>query len=241
VADVPGNPKIAPSSLSAVSALLVRSRIQLPRVPKRRCPISQLGIAEQGQVTDRYNAAITNLGSAEVDIRLGGIYALQRIMQDSPRDQPAVVDVLTAFVRDHAHGATASPHTFPVLSRPPTDIQAAMTVVALRDTTYDTSTAAANFTGVDFSGMYLVMEYFRGAGLGGADLSGANLASADLTRAYLGGAYLNGANLNGANLNGANLNGAYLTGTKGLPPGIPRSPTSSTPASQRTYAGKPRV
>jgi hypothetical protein len=59
----------------------------------------QLQIAEQGQITDRYNAAITNLGSSSVDIRLGGIYASQRMMQDSPRDQPTVVAVLCAQPR----------------------------------------------------------------------------------------------------------------------------------------------
>ena len=70
----------------------------------------QLQVAEQGQVTDRYNAAITNLGSSSVDVRLGGIYALQRIMQDSPRDQPTVVAVLCAFVRDHATAANRPRH-----------------------------------------------------------------------------------------------------------------------------------
>jgi hypothetical protein len=55
---------------------------------------SQLQIAEQGQITDRYNAAITNLGSRSIEVRLGGIYALQRLMQDSPRDQPTVIAVL---------------------------------------------------------------------------------------------------------------------------------------------------
>ena len=47
--------------------------------------ISQQGqtTAEQGQFTDRYNAAITNLGSHSIEVRLGGIYALQRLMQDS--------------------------------------------------------------------------------------------------------------------------------------------------------------
>jgi hypothetical protein len=48
----------------------------------------QLQVAGQGQVTDRYNAAITNLGASSVDVRLGGIYALQRIMQDSPVINP---------------------------------------------------------------------------------------------------------------------------------------------------------
>jgi hypothetical protein len=69
----------------------------------------QLQITEPGQITDRYNAAITNLGSPSVDVRLGGIYALQRIMQDSPRDQPAIIAVLCAFVRDRAKVATVRP------------------------------------------------------------------------------------------------------------------------------------
>ena len=49
---------------------------------------AQVQLSEQGQITDRYNAAITNLGSSSVDVRLGGIYALQRIMQDSPVTSP---------------------------------------------------------------------------------------------------------------------------------------------------------
>lgn len=35
-------------------------------------------------------------------MRLGGIYALQRIMQDSVRDHSTVVSVLAAYVRQHA-------------------------------------------------------------------------------------------------------------------------------------------
>src|SRR3954465_8135513 len=60
-----------------------------------------LRLSEQGQITDRYTNAVTNLGSDTVDVRLGGIYALQRIMTDSSRDQSTVVRVLSAFVRVH--------------------------------------------------------------------------------------------------------------------------------------------
>jgi hypothetical protein len=60
-----------------------------------------LRVTEQGQITDRYNNAVTNLGSATIDTRLGGICALQRIMADSARDQPTVSRVLSAFVRVH--------------------------------------------------------------------------------------------------------------------------------------------
>jgi hypothetical protein len=56
----------------------------------------------EGQITDRYTAAITNLGAQEMDVRLGGICALQRIMQDSHRDQPTIVEVLSAYVRGRA-------------------------------------------------------------------------------------------------------------------------------------------
>ena len=120
---------------------------------------NQLQITEQGQITDRYNAAITNLGSRSVDVRLGGIYALQRIMQDSPRDQPTVVAVLCAFVRDHANAATtksahlpASPDTSPAPRQLPTDIQAALTVVGIRNTAHDGSTTVVDFTGAQLAG-----------------------------------------------------------------------------------------
>ncbi|MYT81269.1 hypothetical protein YW3DRAFT_07423, partial [Streptomyces sp. MnatMP-M77] len=43
-------------------------------------------LAKEGQITDRYTAAVGNLGEDKMDVRLGGIYALQRIMQDSRRD-----------------------------------------------------------------------------------------------------------------------------------------------------------
>jgi uncharacterized protein YjbI with pentapeptide repeats len=206
----------------------------------------QLQIAEQGQVTDRYNAAITNLGSSSVDVRLGGIYALQRIMQDSPRDQPTVVAVLCAFVRDQA-----LPSVKPPSSRLRTDIQAALTVVFTRNTKNDGPSITINrfvpTTVVDLDHAQLANGQFSALDLSGADFTGANLAGAQLARANLFEAYLAGANLTGANLvranfddanlAGANLTdadltsshglgsfnlvGANLTGAKGLPPGIP--------------------
>lgn len=197
----------------------------------------QLQIAEQGQLTDRYNAAITNLGSPSVDVRLGGIYALQRIMQDSPRDQSTVVAVLCAFVRDHAKAATATsaqlslPANEPFPSGgPPTDIQAALTVVGTRDTARDGSTTVVNFAHADLANADLSGARLSGADLSGADLagvhlfhanlSGANLFSADLSEADLIPAGVNGTiristsvtvDLSGADLSGAHLDGANLT------------------------------
>lgn len=59
-------------------------------------------LTRDGQVTDRYTAAVANLGDDNEEVRLGGLYALQRIAQDSPRDAPTVVQVISAYVRTHA-------------------------------------------------------------------------------------------------------------------------------------------
>ena len=228
----------------------------------------QLKIAEQGQITDRYNAAITNLGSGSVDVRLGGIYALQRIMQDSPRDQPTVVAVLCAFVRDHANVVTAKSvryTTSAASAQMQTDVQAALTVVATRNTASDgdatvvdlsgTNLTRADLTDADLARADLTDSILDSAALGGADLSFAdlhrvNLRDAILARANLSGAFLTGADLHGADLananlthtfiDGADLSGADLTGATGfrdVSPSVPADPTPS--ASRSLSSGSP--
>jgi hypothetical protein len=59
-------------------------------------------LTQQGQITERYTKAIEQLGSDKLDVRLGGIYALERIAKDSRQDHPTVVEVLSAFVREHS-------------------------------------------------------------------------------------------------------------------------------------------
>jgi hypothetical protein len=57
-------------------------------------------LTEQGQVTDRCTKAIEQLASDKgLDVQTGGIYALERIAGDSPRDHPTVMEVLAAFIR----------------------------------------------------------------------------------------------------------------------------------------------
>ncbi len=187
-----------------------------------RATNAQLQIAEQGQITDRYNAAITNLGSASVDVRLGGIYALQRIMQDSRRDRSTVIAVLCAFVRDQAAARSlhpaAAPRTLSVRNQPPADLQAALTVVANRNTAYDRPAIDINFShadlaGVDLSGAHLAGAHLRGVNLSGANLTAANLAHADLSFADLVGTSFSDAHLPLAELYRADLARADLFGT----------------------------
>jgi hypothetical protein len=73
-----------------------------------RATSDQVRLSEQGQYTDRFGRAVEQLGQEDtadqkkLSIRLGGIYALERLMWDSKRDRPTIVEVLCAFIRTHA-------------------------------------------------------------------------------------------------------------------------------------------
>ena len=53
-------------------------------------------------MTDRYAKAIEQLGWDKLDVRVGGIYAIERVARDSARDHLTVMEVLTAFIREHS-------------------------------------------------------------------------------------------------------------------------------------------
>ena len=186
----------------------------------------QAAIAEQGQLTERFTRAIDQLGAADengepkLEIRLGAIYALERIARDSERDHWSVMEILTAYVREN----TRSKATEPVAGEEPKagelrltfnppriDIQAILTVLGRRERSQAREgerrlvLSRAHLEGVDLRGAHL-----EGANLGGAHLEGANLEEAYLENAYLQEAHLEKAKLNNAHLGKANLMGAHL-------------------------------
>jgi hypothetical protein len=59
---------------------------------------------KQGQITERFSRAIDQLGKDQLDVRLGGIYALERIARDSDNDHAQIMEVLTAYLRHHSRG-----------------------------------------------------------------------------------------------------------------------------------------
>jgi hypothetical protein len=199
-------------------------------------------LSREGQVTDRYTKAIEQLGSKEIDVRIGGIYALERIARDSAKDHPTVMEVLTAFIPLHSHDEWSLPagqdgtrlprHDSLVPGRAPRpDIQLALTVVARRDSKRDIRTI--DLTGADLTGADLPDADLIGAALSYVDFTDANLSDAALTGAYLYRAKFNGAYLGrtdlaetvliradfsgaqlGADLRDADLTEADLTGAQ---------------------------
>ena len=181
-------------------------------------------LALQGQVTERYNKAVEQLGSKEIDVRVGGIYALERIARDSARDQPTVMEVLAAFVRDHSREQWPLPTAYEVGADPPArmtrpDVQAAVTVIGRRTIRPGGQRIDLNQANLTRAYLYranltLVNLYratFTPANLTEADLTRANLTEADLTRANLARANLTRANLTRATFALATLTGADLT------------------------------
>jgi hypothetical protein len=172
--------------------------------------------------SDRYTKVIEQLGSDKLDVRIGGIYALERIARDSARDHPTVMEVLTAFIREHSREPWPLPGPDGAEPERPTrpDVQAALTVVGRRDAKRDIRPVDLTGTvlrGTNLRGADLTYAILRGTNLRGADLtyttlSGADLIGADLTRATLTEANLSGADLGGATLTYATLGGATLTG-----------------------------
>lgn len=55
--------------------------------------------ADEKRVTELYARAVEQLGSAEAHVRLGGLYALERLAQSAPDQQQTIVNVICAYLR----------------------------------------------------------------------------------------------------------------------------------------------
>lgn len=161
-------------------------------------------LAREGQITDRFSRAVEHLGSDKLDLRLGGIYALERIARDSPADQWTVVEVLSAFIRERAvppsgeEWPPADPDAYlerlakENSLRPPADIQAALTVIGRRDTQADPADGPRV---IDLEKIWC---------------PGLSLCNADMQRASLRHAYIPFARINRTSLSEADLSSACV-------------------------------
>ena len=181
--------------------------------------------AEQGLITDRINNAVTGLGvektvkqtapdgkitentDANIEVRLGAVYALERISQDSDRDHMQIMEILCAYIRTNAPwdmdtDAPLDPETPTPFKKPRADIQAALTVIGRR--------APDKIALERHKGFWLDL---RDVDLRGADLRDGDFAQAQFWRSNFQFAVLIRTNLKGANLWDATLSYAHLDQT----------------------------
>ncbi|NOR63834.1 MAG: hypothetical protein GQ535_15265 [Rhodobacteraceae bacterium] len=207
--------------------------------------------AEQGHMTDRITKAVEQLGAEKtiwddgkqntapnIEVRLGAIYALERIAQDSLRDHIPVMEILCAYVRHNAPAEDAADikvdyegkdwreeqeialNAIPI---PPIDIQTILSVIGRRKTKHikferDASANKLNHLyRLDLSNTNMQKLDLSGLNLKNALLEGvimqeANLIGAEMQKANLYEAEMQGANFIGTDMQRAELNEAKMQG-----------------------------
>ena len=178
-----------------------------------------LRLTEQGQITGRFSNAIDHLGAINEDggknleLRLGGIYALEQIASASEEYHLPIMEVLTAYVREHAP-KNPFDKTRKDDPSPDPDIQAILTVIGRRSRDSERSDVeqiVASVIGADpFLEDYpaeeqeILQEVAKGVNLRevnvkglpmplmlfDTDLRGSDFFNADLYAVVLHGAYL---------------------------------------------------
>ena len=157
-------------------------------------------------ITERFAKATEMLGSEKLEQRLGAIYQLERIAEDSPRDHWTVMETLCAFVRERCNWTDEKEKIFSENQKakvkqygehkPGTDIQAALTVVGRRthlstEKNCQLNLATADLRGADmhdgnFSEISLLFSHlefssFKSAILRRADFRAAHFTNTDFT------------------------------------------------------------
>jgi hypothetical protein len=203
--------------------------------------VQTFNLSREGQITDRFTKAIEQLGALDgtgqpkLEVRLGGIYALERIARDSERDHSVIMEVLTAYIREHSPYKGGDPKALkfdPILRiflRQKTNPAPKIPVNAQDDKprigNHDCNDYVPDSCslGADIQAILDVLgrrerKYDKGSlfldrtDLRGADLSRADLGAVVFIYANLSGVYLSGANLTGAHLFEAYLINADLSG-----------------------------
>jgi hypothetical protein len=210
----------------------------------RRQLRQQLEVAGSEQAAERFARALDQLGSEQLDVRLGGIYGLERIAARAAA-APATSAGGAYRMPPEANGGSggmrgAEPpatvwwgaedrvQVFEILSayvrttshRPPVG-PATATALAVRQPDVHAAvsvlarrTELAGDPPLDLGGSLLPEARLGWARLAGADLRGADLRGSSLQHADLVGVHLEQALLCGTQLQGADLRGAHLAGAR---------------------------
>ena len=188
-----------------------------------KAALNQAETSQRGLLNERYQTGAEMLGSEVLSVRLGGIYALQRLAGEDPeRYHIQITHLFCTFVRHPTEDEDYVAALRVIQEKPHRlreDVLAAITAIGTRSEA-DIELEKKEKFSLTLAGAYLAGAYLSGANLTKADLTKAdltiadlintNLLEANLTDTCLTGADLTGANLAGANLTLANLDTAFL-------------------------------
>ena len=178
-----------------------------------------LRVIEDGNLTDRFSKAVELLGSDKLDIRLGGIYALERIAKDSKQDHLTIMEILTAYVREHSPRKNAifnlEKENAERIETPPTDINVILNVISRRKRhDIEIGVQPVNLNATHLNGIAPEKTHVRYADFkrhwADAPEYITKKKKGDEARPYITGACLRGAEFRHAELNHSDLSGADL-------------------------------
>ena len=195
---------------------------------------------ERAYLNERYRQAASMLGDSELPVRLGGIFALERLAKDHPAEFPQeAVKLLLEFVRTPPTLREPQPNVWDgwlQIERPATrqDVQVAVDTIGelvRLDRSQDNEEKwwrrldlhDAQLCGVDLSEVWLVRANLRNANLMFACLERMPLQNAQLQRANCRQARLGHADLSGAEMNDADFSEVRACGTKFVGAEMPKS------------------
>jgi hypothetical protein len=156
-----------------------------------------------------FGSALGYLASESDSVRASGIHYLARLAERSPDHRHAVVEVLTAFVREHTVPKLKTEEEVHELCRRGQrgDIQTAVLVAGRLTSRWPEATGPLILPGAELTGIRLE----EGVSLTGADLRNARWYGAHLDDVDLRNAKLQGTDLRDAHLRRARLQGAHLS------------------------------
>lgn len=218
--------KLAAGAGALTAGLLAWGRMELSRDERR--------MSRAVHFDSQYAKAVEQIGHDNADVQLGGLYALEQLARHSEDHQRPSVEVLCAFVREHAEPVMDAKNE-PM--KQPVTVQAALTILSrnredwhypydlsgadlrasdMRETDFPgTNFDRCDLGGVNFKDAILVESTFVGCSLLGASFEGADLlaayfSEADLTAVSFDFARMHLAGLAFASLRHASLEGADL-------------------------------
>ena len=156
----------------------------------------QAATGQQGLLNERYQKGAEMLGSGVLSVRMGGIYALQRLAEEHPKEYAIqILGLFCAFVRHPTRDESITPWPDKETEEPlREDVQAIMAFIGYRKQSIIDMENQSDFR-LDMREANLNRIHLRGANLSKALLNDANLSKANLVRADLSQAQLENANL----------------------------------------------
>jgi len=199
---------------------------------RARAADGTLKIAQEGHVTDRLTKAIEQLscsqeGQPVVEVRVGAIYALERLSIDSPRDYWSVVDILAAYLCQHAklkNLQATELQTYIDTDSIRADLRAALIVLGRRrdpaprfglrlqltncflpSTSITGDYERTQMINCDFSRCGVMIADFSGSSLTRVDFRGSELSKVKFDRSHLSFLSYQGARIRESSFSGATL------------------------------------